>query len=244
MRKFVLTILTLVTLISAALGYYFATNWVQATIHYKMTVTVETPEGLKSGYAVRELSNSDFKKPLLKLPESVNPAEIKGEAVVVDLGKRGKLFVLLDGAASLGVAQDGSLIYNMIGGGSGYEGIKKLPTLPKNNPVVVPVRFYPIMVMFKDINDPNSVTEIIKIKNTVPSPPKWEIVENRFEELFGRGVVLKDITVEVTDEPVNWGIERHIPWLPDRKNMVGSFPPYQQGVRVFKGDEFSRGKFW
>lgn len=58
----------------------------QATWRYKMTVTVETPEGIKTGSAVREISNSLQGN---NWPDVGNPAGVRGEAVVVDLSKRG-----------------------------------------------------------------------------------------------------------------------------------------------------------
>ena len=57
-----------------------------------MTITVDTPEGVKTGSAVHEISNS---KGLFGFPDAGNPADIEGEAVVVDLGERGVLFALI-----------------------------------------------------------------------------------------------------------------------------------------------------
>src|SRR4051812_15423843 len=64
------------------------------TFRYKMTVTVTTPEGDKTGSAVREVSVTHG----LHLTPEMQPAvHLKGEAVVVDLGSRGVLFALLNG---------------------------------------------------------------------------------------------------------------------------------------------------
>jgi hypothetical protein len=66
---------------------------------YKMTVEIETPEGIKTGSAVREVTvwfeprnNPDPRDPQYNIGK-----KIKGEAVVVDLGERGKVFALLKG---------------------------------------------------------------------------------------------------------------------------------------------------
>jgi|AntRauTorcE11897_2_1112592.scaffolds.fasta_scaffold02754_1 hypothetical protein len=58
--------------------------------HYKVIVSVETPEGIVTGSAVREVSFSDG----IRLSESGPSIRPKGEAVVVDLGDRGVLFAL------------------------------------------------------------------------------------------------------------------------------------------------------
>ena len=67
--------------------YYPAGSW-----RYEVTITVDTPEGVKTGSAIHEISNS---KGLFGFPDAGNPADIKGEAVVVDLGERGVLFGLI-----------------------------------------------------------------------------------------------------------------------------------------------------
>ncbi len=79
-------------ILAAVLGlawywYYPAGSW-----RYEVTITVDTPEGVKTGSAIHEISNS---KGLFGFPDAGNPADIKGEAVVVDLGERGVLFGLI-----------------------------------------------------------------------------------------------------------------------------------------------------
>jgi hypothetical protein len=61
-----------------------------ATLRYKVTVEIETPEGIKTGSAVREV----FIQRQPELPESGPDIKPKGEAVVIDLGKRGVVFAL------------------------------------------------------------------------------------------------------------------------------------------------------
>lgn len=50
---------------------------------------------------------------------------------------------------------------------------------------------------------------------TPPFPRRYHLEEDNFEELFGQGVRLKEITVEMTDDPVTREIERYLPWLPE-----------------------------
>lgn len=44
---------------------------------------------------------------------------------------------------------------------------------------------------------------------------------DHFEELFGEGVKLKSITLEITDEPVTWGVVDE--WLPWLKTIKGGY---------------------
>lgn len=64
------------------------------TYRYRLTVEVETPEGIKSGFSVIEVRTTMAGR--VKLPDANALAiDFIGEAVTVDLGKRGLLFALL-----------------------------------------------------------------------------------------------------------------------------------------------------
>lgn len=182
-------------------GVLFPTNsW-----RYKMTVSVETPEGIKTGSAVREVSVTDNPK---ITPETIPHIEIKGEAVVVDLGKRGVLFAIMKN--SLGPDYTHHVVYKTIGGSTSPEGIRYLQNATGKKAVLEP-EDYPVLVMFKDINDPKTVTPVLELGNN-PKPPFSQIMKaDHFEELFGTGVKLKEIAIEMTDEKVTWGVEKYLP---------------------------------
>jgi hypothetical protein len=180
-------------------------NHISGTWHYKMTVTVETPEGIKTGYAVREVGNSASRHKIGGTPESTPRIHHKGEAVVVDLGARGKLFAILSGYR-LGVDHSKLIFYYSFGGYTTFDGVKKLNSLPVGTKVTLPIKDYPVFVAFKDINDPKSVTPVLKIESVTQSgQDDFQITENHMEELFGKGVRLKDVAIEITDEKVTWG---------------------------------------
>lgn len=168
--------------------------YVSGTWRFKITVEVETPEGLKSGSAVYEMSNADSSAKILNFPEAGNPATLKGEAVVVDLGKRGVLFSLIPGERTF---------YNAFprpggpGGETTTEGIRYYKNLKDAKAILKPEQ-YPMMVIFKDLKDPMSVQRV----NTT----------NLFPQ-FGEGMSLQDVTIEITDEPITLGIEGKLPWL-------------------------------
>lgn len=171
---------------------------------YKMIVTVETPEGEVTGSAVRQMGNDLHGSPL---SQQGNPAEVKGEAVVVDLGERGKLFALISHQSDLE-------FYNAFpvpgkprgSGGSTPEGIKYYASLPIGtkgtlNPQNPPG--YPRLVTFTDMDDPKSVT--LAQEWTRRKDGYFELTNDHMEELFGKGIKLKNIALAITDEPVTWG---------------------------------------
>ena len=107
-------------------------------IRYKMTVTVETPEGIKTGSAVREASR--YTEPSILPDQGGTFYNItKGEAVVVDLGQRGVLFVLMDGERE----------------GRGV--IKALTASPAIDFSEMKPKFYPRFVYLRNARDARSV---------------------------------------------------------------------------------------
>ncbi len=84
-----------IVLVAVAAGALMMSDlYVSGKWRYRLTVVVETPEGIREGSAVREAwaSASSIR---IGLPESTSKTNIRGEAVVVDLGARGVLFALI-----------------------------------------------------------------------------------------------------------------------------------------------------
>jgi hypothetical protein len=175
---------------------------------YKMTVEVETPEGLKTGSAVREVTVHHG----LKLtPEMLPQVDLKGEAVVVDLGKRGVLFALLKGGVQ-GEDYGSDILFYVFPRGSEKKGKKTLT-----------VTQYPMLVTFTDPKDPKTVKEVLERSPNGGNPIQYTIKADHFEEFFGKGVKLKDITIEMTDEPVTRMVSRYLPSYDNQKEYMKWF---------------------
>ncbi len=190
---------------------------------YKMTVEIETPEGVKTGSAVREMGNSTAS---FRLPDVGNPASVRGEAVVVDLGERGVLFALISHHSDNEFYNAFPVPGNKIGnGGSSPDGIKYYASLPVGTKGVLKPEYfpgYPKLVTFTDISDPKSVTLAQDWQRN--DKGLYELKEDRIEELFGEGVKLKNIILEITDEPVTWGVvDRWLPTSARKLNMTYSY---------------------
>jgi len=198
---------------------------------YRLTVEVETPEGLKTGSSVIEVSTSMTSSTSIPSPGAVRYS-LSGEAVTVDLGQHGTLFALLrsdvdgDWATNLlfRLAPDVGAVRDENGkrdsGASfraRYEAMlqdHRLIVLPKTFPDVaflkdIPAR--PMLVRFRDINDPTTVERV--------DP-------DDLAASFGEGVKLRRVTVQLTDDPVTEGIIKELPWLANQQGGL---------VRVTKG---------
>lgn len=190
--KRILTFVIIVLLVGPVLamtGLYASGTW-----RYKLIVEVETPEGVKTGYAVREVSNSNSNIKILDLPEAGNPAEIRGEAVVVDLGERGVLFALIDHNSDHELYS----AFPSEKGPSTVAGIRHYNSLRVGQKAPVAERYIPKMVMFEDIGDARSV-QLVYGQVFNDEAKKNELVNN-FEEFFGSGVKLKSVKAEKTNE--------------------------------------------
>lgn len=207
-----------------------------ATVRYKMTVNVETPEGLKTGSAVREVHM--FTEPVIPGMPGGGGGHVgaTGEAVVVDLGKRGKLFALLRNSSGPDYAYY-VLLKSFpwpgspgkpggIGGALTKDGIRYYQTL-KEGSKILEAEDYPMMVTFHDMNDPKTIEPVWigefydeTNANGIGAHQAFRVKEDNFEKLFGQGVRLKNVVIEVTQEPVNWNIEKYLSWLPDYFNQM------------------------
>jgi hypothetical protein len=176
-----------------------------ATWRYRLTLEVETPEGLKTGSSVIEVQVKDG--PSFN-PEGARPVFVRGEAVAVDLGSRGVLFALMSserwsnfdcpvyvvfetfpwpGGPGGGLSKSGRAFYQALRGKAELPVDRKPPDdrLPK-------------LVRFRDVNDQMTVEKV--------NP-------SNLEASFGSGVKLVKVMIEMTKDNLTTGIEQRLVWL-------------------------------
>lgn len=162
------------------------------TYHYRMAVEVETPKGLRTGSAVREIK---YGSNIIKLPDmAAATAKQRGEAVAVDLPGGQALFALLPiDAYETMQAAFGNDSAETLDAAKADKHVVELKPKPNSIPEQ---SGYPLLVRFRDQHDPRSV-ERVEPDNLAAS--------------FGPGTRLKRITVQMTDEPVTVGIGKLLP---------------------------------
>lgn len=188
------------------------------TWRYKTTIIIETPEGEKTGSAVRE-TTVDFAVCMGCTPK----VSTKGEAAFVDLGKRGKVFEVMGADPHMVVFSSFPGPPGLTGEGQKYYSTLKNAKVSLNTGNLQYNMFtqYPIMVTFKDTKNPKSIelvyqSEAVRVQGQAHFDFK---ITNNFEQVFGKGVTLKDVQVEMTDEPVKFEIQGFLPWLPKYYNQ-------------------------
>ncbi len=199
------------------------------TYRYRLTVEVDTPEGLRTGSSVIEVTTRISGRYSIPNPGQVIHS-VRGEAVVVDLGSRGTL--LIDWASTVlflaapqvplattrGLPNSSHLDFDIrFKAALALAGAQVIPRdyrdrIGSRHQPGDPPSAWPMMVRFRDLADPKSVEKI--------NP-------DDLSASFGAGVKLRRITAERTDDPVTSGILARLPWLDSAtpKSLDDDFEP-------------------
>ncbi len=177
---------------------------------FRLTVEVETPDGVKSASGIFSVTpNRGYGGS--NTGETAGP-KTKGDALFVDLGG-GKNVVALLAVGTDRTDLDATnyiamRAFNAAGRRVQFRDMKKTTAM---SPVEVPAENAPVLVTFKNINDPASMRRL---------------TADNVQELLGAGVKLHGLTVSTVangfwpldvggalGEPVSRGIEQKLPWL-------------------------------
>jgi hypothetical protein len=181
-----------------------------ATVRYRLTLQAEVDGEPKFGSGVVEVTYSKNNDPISQAGFSI---DVRGEAVVLDLGPRGTLFALLraDTDSRSGPEYIVLKAFNLPGGAlpspvtSGLQQVRHLSGKRE-----LSLTSLPLLVRFRDLSDQRSVERVDPLA---------------LETDFGAGVKLVHAELEivpagiwplnsigVTGEPITWGIDKKLPW--------------------------------
>ena len=171
---------------------------------FRMTVEVETPEGIRRGWSVMEIRSS--KEPFRIGNSHSLKNELIGEAVAVDTS-RGTLFALITNTKSGQPLMD-AVTYSLIERSkreiSFWNAVTELGRSDHiGRQVELTPDQYPMFVRFPDFRDPTTVEKV---------DPGNLMVK------FGPGVHLHRVAIQITNESVTTGIEQRLPWLNSLEN--------------------------
>ncbi|SDG66423.1 hypothetical protein SAMN05216338_10023 [Bradyrhizobium sp. Rc2d] len=194
-------------------------------VRSRLTIVVETPDGERSGSSVTQETIS-FPGGLTRAQGWALWTNFVGEAAFVDLGPRGLLFATLAKPSWLdSPGWGGSGGYNASlmefprerfsgtvapNASSNAEYAAYLDDVNRIKPKAeLPLKDLPVLARFGDPNVPTSVA-LVDPRDLAAS--------------FGPGVTLKNVTVEITDDPITTGIDARLPWLRSSPHTEPLFP--------------------
>lgn len=189
------------------------------TVRYRLTLEALVDGQPRVGSGVVQVA---YRKNLKLLPnEAEFSVSVRGQALQLDLGKPGILFVLLREGADFRSAPEW-IVLSSFGLGEGGmprpvdDGIRQIRKL--SGKVDLPLTNLPLLVRFRGLNAPTTVERV----NPLDLEPN-----------FGAGAKLVRATLEIvpagiwpfnnygfTGEPITIGIEKSLPWL---KNLKGGY---------------------
>jgi hypothetical protein len=173
---------------------------------YKLTLAVNTPDGVKRGSSVGELQFFD-----VSIPARGTMSKLSGEALYLDLGPgRRPLIALLTSQLHPKDPREGhwsrdggpnenllSQLYGVSLSASLLAYVSKIARMRGAHEITT--NDLPDLVTFADINNPKSVIEV--------DP-------NDLQATLGAGISWNEMTLEITDEPITKGIELKLTWIP------------------------------
>ncbi|QWG24635.1 hypothetical protein KMZ93_06990 [Bradyrhizobium sediminis] len=182
-----------------------------ATVRYRLTLEAEVDGRPKIGSGVIEVTYSKNNDPISQAEFSI---DVRGEAVVLDLGSRGTLFALLKGDSDSRSGPEYIVLraFDFPGGAlpspvvSGLRQVQRLSGKRE-----LRLTSLPLLVRFRDLNDPMTVEKVDPLN---------------LEKSFGPGVKLTRATLEIvpagiwplswigiTGEPITKNIDDKLSWL-------------------------------
>ena len=180
------------------------------TVRYRLTLEAEVDGRVKTGSGVIEVTYSKNNDPISQAEFSI---DVRGEAVVLDLGSRGTLFALLKGDTDGRSGPEYLVLraFDLPGGALPrpiVSGLRQVQQLSGEREL--PLTTLPLLVRFRDLNDPLTVERVDPLD---------------LEKSFGPSVKLTRATLEIvpagiwpfswlgiTGEPLTTGIETRLPW--------------------------------
>ncbi len=181
---------------------------------YRVTVEVNTPQGVKSGSSVWETTQWEGSG----IPDTAIRSKVSGEAIALDL-PGGTLFALMRGT-DMNVDYATNIVYRHLAlhPQPDVSMIDRSDSWSKNMSAIARSRAafelypdeYPLLVHFRDLHDPASVEKL----------DPTDLAAS-----FGPGVRLKSITIAVTNDRVTTGNLKRLPWLTGDKGALVQIPP-------------------
>jgi hypothetical protein len=178
----------------------------------RLSLVIETPTGPVTRSVVQRIdwqgTRGLYKSLMSGIDGSSASVKVTGEALAIEVVPGRWLFALLKGGSGWqgepGLNAGFAIAVPRGHFAKSAEGVGEIVGFPKDTPVELTPEAWPMLVTFEDITQPETVREV--------DPENLAAV-------FGEGVRLKGVTLEITEEAVTEGrVEGILGWLCSYKN--------------------------
>jgi hypothetical protein len=215
-----------------ALGWgYFQINYPTCTFRYKLTAEVMTPEGVKSGSSVIEVSYSSTNP--IPNPGRWRLDRLSGEAVFIDLDGGKNLFVTLGNYESGRPSRGWTLPYPGGHLNTQNQSDDKFDYSKMNGAISalwLPIKFYKLgrtpgqeremakraskMRGASPIDVPLINLPTVVTFNNLKDPSSIQVVDvKNSSKTLGNGYEIKRVSIELTNDDITRRIKNVLPWL-------------------------------
>lgn len=215
MKRLGIAILTIAVLLGGAAFYYSFPNH-----RFRLTIEIDTPDGVKLGSSVIAVYASDVK---WGLPETTGfRSRIKGEAVFVDLGSGRNLIALLAHGKGAERSERVNFLAQEAFARAGQK-VEWFETKTLKGVAFLTDSLIPTMVAITNPADPATTKVVYATEDyDIRSADGQYVVRSEgrvaidvIESTFGSGYRFKRAWVEVTRDAVTTGIKQKLPWIGD-----------------------------
>jgi hypothetical protein len=205
-RSLFFVLLALVAVVAAYEYFYPAYSY-----RYRLTVNIEADGKLHTGSSVIDVTWSAF-----CLPDYHFNPELGGQAVLVDLGRRGVVVATLYNGEDYGPAKDGAwgaiwLAARAFGNDSTNEELPALEKLRGKRDLV-----------------PDDLPRFVWLSNPQDPMTARKLLVQDFPTVFGPSVRFAGASLEITRDPTVVDIRDKLPWLKSLEQM----PPGEKIIYV------------
>lgn len=200
-------IIVIIGLPVAWLGSAFVyETWHTYFFRYRLTIEVEVDGKVYVGSGVRQAS---FARKATWIPQSRGASRnARGEAIVIDLERHGKLFALMKGITFRGDAE--SIVLNAFPAATGVvilssENMRRFTKAGLRSELTLSQ--YPMFVRFRDLNNPLSI-ELFDVAKS------WALSTGEPK--------IRRVTIETTRDTVTSGLSKTLVWFDDWQKRGGA----------------------
>lgn len=186
-----------------------------ASYRYKLTLAVNTPEGVKRASTIVEVLFRD-----VLIPARGTMHTLRGEALYLDLGPGARPLIALL-TSQLHPKYGAEIRWTRDWGPSANLFQQLYGLKPPTDKVIEYVSSLAGMRGAHSIT-PNDLPDLVTFADTKDPKSVIEVDPNDLQATLGPNISWNDITLEVTDEPISHGIERKLPWIREyfQKNLM------------------------